>query len=94
MKGAPRTITVVVTDRGHCVHEGERFSGDLSWDEMLGQVAMLTLPRGRVDVERGLFGMRTPEERDAERAQRMRRWMPQQCDLSEPAREAVHALGA
>lgn len=49
--------------------EGRRCDG-LSWDEMLGQVAMLTIPPGRVGNG---FRMQTREQWAAERASRMAR---------------------
>ena len=58
-----RTITITYDDGEHgCgwdVHEDGKCCNGLSWDEMLGQVAMLTIPASRVG--RG-FDMRTPEE--------------------------------
>lgn len=41
-----RTITIVMrTGNDFDVFEGERFSGRLCWDEMLGQVASMTHPK-------------------------------------------------
>ena len=58
-----RTITITYDDSEHgCgwdVHEDGKCCNGLGWDEMLGQVAMLTIPALRVG--RG-FDMRTPEE--------------------------------
>lgn len=56
-----RTITITIEDGG-CgfdVHENGKCCDGLSWDEMLGQVAMLTIPPSRVGNG---FAMRTPEE--------------------------------
>jgi hypothetical protein len=55
-----RTITITFEDGGGwVVHEDDKHSGQLSWDEMLGQVAMPTIrPES---VGKG-FGMRTREE--------------------------------
>lgn len=40
-----RTITIVVRDvGGFDVSEGTRFCSELTWDEMLGQIARLTMP--------------------------------------------------
>lgn len=57
-----RTVTITYDDAQGCgwdVHEDGKCCNGLSWDEMLGQVAMLTIPALRVG--RG-FDMRTPEE--------------------------------
>lgn len=44
-KPRPRTIVIVMRDGNNFdVHEGDRSSGQLCWDEMLGQVASLTHP--------------------------------------------------
>lgn len=49
--------------------DGRRCDG-LSWDEMLGQVAMLTIPASRVGNG---FKMLTPEQWEAEREARRQR---------------------
>jgi hypothetical protein len=42
---ASRTITIVVNADNHFdVHEGEHVCPRLTWDELLGQVALLTVP--------------------------------------------------
>lgn len=59
-----RVITIVVNDAGFHVHEGEAFAHHLCWDEMLGQIAALTIPfRDRPH----LFRMQTPDEMLAQR---------------------------
>jgi hypothetical protein len=42
-----RTITITISEepRNYRVQEGEGYTDDLTWDEMLGQVATLTHPR-------------------------------------------------
>ena len=49
--------------------QGRRCDG-LSWDEMLGQVAMLTIPPSRVGNG---FAMHTPAEWSAQREARLKR---------------------
>jgi hypothetical protein len=59
----PRIITIVCrAGNDFDVHEGERFADRLCWDEMLGQVATMTLSR-----EGPLYPMQTSEEREARR---------------------------
>jgi hypothetical protein len=70
-----RTITIYGAGNGWCVHEGERHSGPLSWDEMLGQIASLTLPFERHSLLNGLFGMKTPEEWQDRRERGRRNWV-------------------
>lgn len=55
-----RRITIIVDDSG-CfdVEEDGKICDGLCWDEMLGQIAMLTIPVGRVGKG---YAMRTPEE--------------------------------
>jgi hypothetical protein len=57
-------------------HEGRRCDG-LSWDEMLGQVAMLTIPPSRVGNG---FAMHTPDQWIAQREARLRRLQAQRAD--------------
>lgn len=57
-----RTITITYSDElgyGWDVHEDGKCCNGLSWDEMLGQVAMLTIPASRVGNG---FQMLTPDE--------------------------------
>lgn len=62
---APRTITIVCKDGNHFdVHEGERYSDRLCWEEMLGQIATLTHP----SINAPRFRMDTPDEHAAYRA--------------------------
>lgn len=61
----------IYNGRAFYVHQGERHSGELSWDEMLGQIACLTLPQ-QASRMHGLFGMRTAEEWQAIEEQRQR----------------------
>jgi len=57
-----RTITIVCFARGGFdIHEGERYSGLLSFDEMLGEVVRLTHPQ----LGDSHYGMLTPEEHAA-----------------------------
>ncbi|MFZ2974947.1 MAG: hypothetical protein WA049_20150 [Ferribacterium limneticum] len=53
------TITIEGSCCGYDVHENGKKCNGLSWDEMLGQVAMLTMPADRLGKG---FAMRTPEE--------------------------------
>lgn len=55
--------------------KGRRCDG-LSWDEMLGQVAMLTIPLGRVGNG---FAMHTPEQWAAQRDARHQRLQAQRA---------------
>lgn len=56
-----RTITITIDPAacGYDVHENGKCCDGLSWDEMLGQVAMLTMPASRIGNG---FAMRTPDE--------------------------------
>ena len=57
-----RRIVITVDDEGRIdVEENGKICDGLGWDEMLGQVAAMTIPL-RHSNERGLFDMRTPEE--------------------------------
>lgn len=68
VKPPTRTITIVMTDSNHFdVFEGERYCDRLGWDEMLGQIAAMTIPT-KDNRERGLYGMLTPEEHEEKRA--------------------------
>lgn len=58
------TITIVPECCGYDVHENGKCCNGLSWDEMLGQVAMLTMPANLLGKG---FRMQTPEEWAAER---------------------------
>ena len=56
-----RTSTITI-EESHCgfdVYENGKCCNGLSWDEMLGQVAMLTTPANRLGNG---FTMKTPEE--------------------------------
>lgn len=67
VKPPTRTITIVMKDANHFdVFEGERYCDHLGWDEMLGQIAAMTIPT-KDNRERGLYGMLTPEEHEARR---------------------------
>lgn len=65
-----RTITIVVNEHCFHVHEGERFAGDLCWDEMLAQVVSLTHPR-LDDPQFRMFTADEMLERNARRAARL-----------------------
>lgn len=56
-----RVINIVVNNDGSLeVNEKHLTSGVLSWDEMLGQVAAMTLPSKRIESLNGsLYPMRT-----------------------------------
>lgn len=55
-----RTITITFTEvDGWDVHEDGKCCNGLGWDEMLGQVAVLTMPPKRVGTG---YAMRTPQE--------------------------------
>lgn len=66
-----RTITITIEDGacGYDVHENGKCCGGLSWDEMLGHVAMITMPVGRIGIG---FRMRTSEEWEAWKADQFR----------------------
>lgn len=70
-----RAITIYCGTRGtglFHVHEGERYTGDLCWDEMLGEIAQLTHP----EIGHTRYGMGTPEahqEKEAHRREQMAR---------------------
>ena len=66
MSAAPITITQPEPGQW-TVAVGAAFCPHLTWDEMLGQVAMLTIPPGRVGNG---FRMQTREQWDAERLRR------------------------
>jgi hypothetical protein len=55
-----RKITITIDDDiGFDIEENGKICNGLSWDEMLGQIAMLTVPPARVGFG---FAMRTPKE--------------------------------
>ncbi len=57
-----RTIQINVLDGGaFSIEEGNRTTGELTFDEMLGQVACMTITPERA-MNRSLFGMFTHEE--------------------------------
>ena len=66
-----KTLTIEIAEPGEercgfdVVDEQGRRCDGLSWDEMLGQVAMLTIPPARVGNG---FAMHTPEEWAEKRA--------------------------
>lgn len=65
-----RIITIVArSSNDFDIHEGERYTPRLCWDEMLGAIAELTHP----SLSRSRYGMMTPEEW-AEREEHMKRW--------------------
>ncbi len=82
-----RTITITFDHEGHVgwdVHENGKCCNGLGWDEMLGQIAALTISPSRVGNG---FAMRTPKEwkkhhaamesrRKAEAAERLRNGIP------------------
>ena len=78
-----RTITITFDDAsgaGWDVQEDGKYCDGLCWDEMLGQVAVLTVPTARVGSG---YAMRTTEEWAALRADRegrMRLEKPVQAD--------------
>lgn len=59
-----RRITIIIDDNGFDVEEDGKICDGLSWDEMLGQIAMLTMHPSRVGKG---FAMRTPAEWAEER---------------------------
>lgn len=63
------TITIDPTACGYDVHENGKCCDGLSWDEMLGQVEMLTMPASQVGKG---FSMRTPGEWALLRGSRIR----------------------
>lgn len=59
---ATRIITIAIAeDNNFAVHEGELFCDRLTWDEMLGQVAMLTMPV-QLQGRRALFRMTSADQ--------------------------------
>lgn len=64
-----RAITIEIDDGNNfdVVDEQGRRCNGLAWDEMLGQVAVLTIPIGRVGKG---YQMQTAEEWAADRAHR------------------------
>ena len=56
-----RTITITVDGGKMNVIEDGRETGPLTWDEMLGHVAAMTISRDRVRPD-GLYTMRTKKE--------------------------------
>lgn len=60
-----RRITIIMDDNGGFdVEEDGKICNGLAWDEMLGQVALLTVPPLRV---RNGYAMKTPGDWAAER---------------------------
>jgi hypothetical protein len=73
-----RTITIVCHGGNDFdVHEGERYSGRLCWDEMLGQIASITHP----EITRPRYPMETPEENAA----RFERWRAMRARREDPS---------
>jgi len=70
-----RTITITVEDggSGFDVHEDGKCCDGLCWDEMLGQVALMTVPPARV---RNGYAMHTPQEWAEIRGERSRKLEP------------------
>lgn len=77
-----RTLTIEIAEPGDerpgfdVVDQHGRRCDGLSWDEMLGQVAMLTIPPARVGNG---FAMHTPEEWAAQREARLQRLQAQRA---------------
>jgi hypothetical protein len=67
-----RTITITIDDGKIEVAEDGKTTGQLAWDEMLGQIAELTHP---AIVERAHYPMLTPEEWE-QRAKRLAQPVP------------------
>lgn len=66
----PITIRIAGEDErfagSFVIEQGGRICDGLGWDEMLGQLAVITFPRERVARWGGtLYPMKTPEERAA-----------------------------
>lgn len=62
----PRQIIIHIADDGSMdVEENGMVCGGLGWDEVLGQVAAMTIPDGRRGPQ-GLFRMQTREQWEAE----------------------------
>lgn len=56
------------------IEQGGKICDGLGWDEMLGQLAVITFPTERVKRWGGsLYPMETPEEREAKRLSRRAR---------------------
>lgn len=79
-----RTIIIQQTDSGYGWHifEGDKFAYGLTWDEMLGQIASITIP-GR---EKELFGMNSLQ--DADQALHEKRYKPKEPNSLESFLEA------
>lgn len=79
-----RTITITIENGvcGYDVHENGKCCGGLSWDEMLGQVAMLTMPANMIGNG---YRMLTPEEWEAWKAEKFRDAAKNADDTSAPA---------
>lgn len=61
---ATRTITIVVRGPNDFdVHEGEKYTNLLCWDEMLGQIACMTHPA----IGQPRYDLLTPDEQAAKR---------------------------
>jgi len=59
----PRILTIEMTGpNNYTVRRGDRFTPELTWDEMLGQVAYVTCPSVGGQWNSGLFTLATMEE--------------------------------
>lgn len=69
-----REIVITITDENRLdVREGDKYCDGLGWDEMLGQIAAMTLPAERVHKMNGLYPMLTKEEWEARQKALMER---------------------
>jgi len=69
-----REIVITISDKNRIdVREGDKYCDGLSWDEMLGQIAAMTLPKERIEKVKGLYPMRTAEEWEQQRKALMER---------------------
>lgn len=60
-----RRIEIIIDDDGMIdVYENGKCCGGLGWDEMVGQIAAMTISKVKVG---GLFSMKTKEEWQQER---------------------------
>lgn len=65
-----RLIMITINDNGHLeVREGAKYCGGLAWDEMLGQIAAMTMPTERITSTGGIYPMKTYDEWDEQRRQ-------------------------
>jgi hypothetical protein len=76
-----RQITITISDEGRIdVREGDRYCDGLCWDEMIGQIAAMTMPTTRINQQSGMLYQMLTKEQWAERDEMMRKSMQQAID--------------